>query len=154
MECILTDMCTNFDRVIMWSLRAAETREFWEKTPNDITLNTGYHLTREGGLMSEVERTRALSHVERSATTNLVHALRPFTPRDFDACYAWHVRVKSLPSLSSRTRPSIALHREILPKVHTYICKMYCQTTYKLRNAKRNLWIRIEILERVSVSPL
>ncbi|KYN08756.1 hypothetical protein ALC62_00212 [Cyphomyrmex costatus] len=30
-------------------------------SPGDVTLNTGYRLTREGGLMLEVERTRALT---------------------------------------------------------------------------------------------
>ncbi|KYN13347.1 hypothetical protein ALC57_14360 [Trachymyrmex cornetzi] len=57
-------MFHNFDRVITRDLRRHRESRVLKISSSDV--NTGYRLTREGGLMSEVERTRALTQPRRT----------------------------------------------------------------------------------------
>ena len=67
-------MFRNFNRMITRDLRRHRELRVLKISSSDV--NTGYCLTREGGLMSEVERTRALTQPRRTICCDQSRSLR------------------------------------------------------------------------------
>lgn len=97
------------------------------------------HLAREGGLMSEVEQTRALTQPRRTICRDQSHALCPFTPRDFDACCERDMYIKSPLLLLSRTRRFTAHY--IAEFRHAATVCLWCVNCRMIHYKKREISI-------------